>query len=50
LEVSEGSEVGEVGEGKENELRRVVFRVAIREKDAQEAVDLIEFLCFMLSL
>jgi hypothetical protein len=28
----------------------VVFRIGTKEKDAQEAIDLIEYLCFMLAL
>lgn len=28
----------------------VVFRIGTKEKDAQEAIDLIEYLCFMLAI
>jgi hypothetical protein len=36
-------------EGQDNEVR-AMFRIGSNEKDCQEAIDLVEYLCFMLAV
>jgi hypothetical protein len=42
--------VGEIKEKEKENTFGVIFRIGCKEKDCQEAIDLIEYLCFMLAL